>query len=55
MENFQSEESKQISQTSDKGYSIVQVILGVVMVAIGYNYTWMHWKESGHEDVSPTE
>ena len=25
------------------------------MVAIGYNYTWMHWKESGQQDVSPTE
>jgi len=55
MEKFQSEEFKQNSQTSEKGYSIVQAILAGVMVAIGYNYTWMHWKESGHEDVSPTE
>ena len=54
---FQGEKLKQMSQTSafEKGYSIVQAILAGVMVGIGYNYTWMYWKESGQEDVSPTE
>ena len=42
MDKFQSylsEKFKQNSKTSEKGYSIVQVILGVVMVVIGSNYT----------------
>ena len=57
MEMMISEKFKQISRTSafEKGYSIVQAILAGVMVGIGYNYTWMYWKESGHEDVSSTE
>ena len=55
MERLQSEEFKQKSQTFERGFSIGQAILAGVMMAIGYNYTWMYWKESGQEDVSPTE
>jgi len=36
MEKLNSEEFKQNTQNNEKGYSIIQLILGAVMVAIGY-------------------
>jgi hypothetical protein len=55
MEKFNSEEFKQNSQTSEKGYSIMQAILGGVMVAVGYNYTWEHHNGGNVEGVSTEE
>merc|ERR1712045_209319 len=54
MEKFNSEEFKQNSQTSEKGYSIMQAILGGVMVAVGYNYYWPH-HNGGNVDGVLTE
>ena len=36
MEKLNSEEFKQNTQNNEKGYSIIQLILGAVMVAIGF-------------------
>merc|ERR1712137_121151 len=55
MEKFNSEEFKQNSQTSEKGYSIIQAILGGVMVAIDYNYTWEHHNGGNVDGVSTEE
>merc|ERR1711982_45797 len=55
MEKFNSEEFKQNSQTSEKGYSIVQAILGGVMVAVGYNYVWEHHNGGNVDGVSTEE
>merc|ERR1711983_658209 len=43
------------SQTSEKGYSIVQAILGGVMVAVGYNYVWAHHNGGNVDGVSTEE
>merc|ERR1712227_1037159 len=55
MEKFNSEEFKQNSQTSEKGYSIIQAILGGAMGAVGYNYTWEHHNGGNVDGVSTDE
>jgi len=49
MEKLNSEEFKQNSQNNEKGYSIIQLILGAVMVAIGYQNLPADYKYSAEE------
>ena len=41
MEKLNMEEMKQNSGASEKGYSFIQLIVGAVMVGVGYQYLWV--------------
>ena len=53
-ESAEEEVTEQKNMTPEKTYFFAQVILGIVMVAIGYNYTW-EYHNGGEEGVSTEE